>query len=69
MSIRAYLMGEKQRQPTREIEARAMELLCKLQAETSKSSPDDAVVSALLDDADVLVSDYRLELARQQVRA
>jgi hypothetical protein len=64
VSLRQYLMGESP-PPVREIETRGMELLCKLHDETSKTAPDTAVVSSILEDLDVLVADYRREKVRK----
>ena len=76
MGLRSYLLAPREiaRKPAseapneavREIEARAMVLVCKLCDETSKASPDAAVVGCVLDDLDVLASEYRREKTRKR---
>lgn len=64
MSLRGYLMGERVRGPLQDIAHETMRKVCQLTAETAKVQPDAAIVSALLDDLDVLAADYRREEAR-----
>lgn len=61
MSLQQYLTPK----PSHDLNTRALELIVKLHGETSKTKPDNSVVSNILQDLDVLVSDYRREQTRR----
>jgi hypothetical protein len=60
VSLQRYLAPK----PGHDLGTQSLELLVKLHDETSKAKPDDAVVSNILQDLDVLVFDYRREQTR-----
>lgn len=66
MSLHDYLTPKPPPPPTNLsiLGARALELIVKLHDETSKTKPDNSVVSNFLQDLDMLVSDYRREQTR-----